>query len=51
MRRISNKQYKCPGCKHSIILTSAEFIEGIAMASCNDCGRDGIAIEEMFLDG
>ncbi len=23
----------------------------LAVASCNDCGRDAFAIEEMFLDG
>jgi transcription elongation factor Elf1 len=51
MRRISTKQYKCPNCKHVILLTSAEFIKGIAVASCNDCGGDGFALEEMFLGG
>jgi transcription elongation factor Elf1 len=49
MRRISDKHYKCPGCKHMILLTSAEFIEGIAVASCADCGRDAFAIEESVL--
>jgi len=51
MRRISDKHYKCPNCKHMILLTNAEFIKGFAVASCNDCGRDAVAIEEMFLDG
>jgi len=51
MRRIFDKHYKCPNCKHEILLTSAEFIEGMAVASCNDCGRGAVAIEEMFLDG
>jgi DNA-directed RNA polymerase subunit RPC12/RpoP len=48
MTKISIKQNKCPHCKHEILLTRAEFIEGIAVASCADCGRDGIAIEELF---
>jgi len=51
MRRISDKKYKCPNCKHTILLTSAEFIEGMAVASCADCGRGTVAIEEIFLDG
>jgi len=51
MRRISDKKYKCPNCKHMILLTRAEFFKGIAVASCADCGRGAIAIEEMFLDG
>lgn len=51
MTRISDKHYKCPNCKHEILLTSAEFIQGMAVASCADCGRDAFAIEEMFLDG
>jgi transcription elongation factor Elf1 len=51
MTRISDKHYKCPNCKHAILLTGAEFIQGIAVASCNGCGRDAFAIEEMFLDG
>jgi transcription elongation factor Elf1 len=46
-----SKLYKCPNCKHAILLTSAEFIEGIAVASCGDCGRDAIAIEERLLKG
>lgn len=48
---ISAKLYKCPNCKHVVLLTGAEFIEGIAAASYADCGRDGIALEEMFLAG
>jgi DNA-directed RNA polymerase subunit RPC12/RpoP len=51
MRRISDKKYKCPNCKHEILLTSAEFIQGMAVTSCTDCGRGAVAIEEMFLDG
>jgi transcription elongation factor Elf1 len=46
-----SKLYKCPNCKHAILLTSAEFFEGIAVASCGDCGRDAIAIEERLLKG
>ena len=37
---------KCPNCKHLIQLRSADFIEGIAMVSCGDCGREAFAIEE-----
>jgi DNA-directed RNA polymerase subunit RPC12/RpoP len=51
MTRISDKHYKCPNCKHEILLTSSEFIQGMAVASCADCGRGAVAIEEMFLDG
>jgi transcription elongation factor Elf1 len=51
MIKIPTKQYKCPNCKHAILLISAEFIKGIAVASCADCGRDGIAIEERLLKG
>jgi transcription elongation factor Elf1 len=42
---ILSQQFKCPHCKHAIILTSADFIKGIAMTSCGDCGRDAFAIE------
>jgi len=38
-------------CKHEILLTSAEFTQGLAAASCTDRGRGAVAIEEMFLDG
>jgi len=51
MRKISTRQNKCPYCKHVILLTSAEFIEGMAVASCGDCGKDAFAVEGMFPDG
>ena len=41
----SARQYKCPDCKHSISITSADFIIGIAMASCGGCGKNAFAIE------
>ncbi|MCZ7358172.1 MAG: hypothetical protein O8C66_01805 [Candidatus Methanoperedens sp.] len=47
----STKQYKCPNCKATISITSADFIKGIAMASCSDCGKDAFAIEEILLKG
>lgn len=43
------KQYKCPKCKHAIPLTNADFIKGVAMVSCGDCGRNAFAIEETLL--
>ncbi|VVB88823.1 Uncharacterised protein [uncultured archaeon] len=43
------RQYKCPNCKHTIQIASADFIKGIAMASCGGCGRDAFAIEETLL--
>ncbi len=46
---ISTKQYRCPNCKHTIPITRADFIKGIAMVSCNDCGIDAFAIEEAML--
>jgi len=47
----SARQYKCPDCKHLISITSADFIKGIAMASCGDCGRNAFAIDEVLLNG
>ena len=41
----STMQYKCPTCKHAIAISSADFIKGIAMTSCGDCGRNAFAIE------
>lgn len=46
----NSRQYKCPGCKNAISLTSADFIKGIAMASCSDCGRNAFAIEDLLLN-
>ncbi|SNQ62842.1 hypothetical protein [Candidatus Methanoperedens nitratireducens] len=46
---ISARQYKCPNCKHMISISNADFIKGIAMASCGGCGRDAFAIEEALL--
>ncbi|CAG0969564.1 MAG: hypothetical protein MPEBLZ_01588 [Candidatus Methanoperedens nitroreducens] len=43
------KRYKCPNCKNTIPLRTADFIKGIAMVSCMDCGRDAFAIEETLL--
>jgi transcription elongation factor Elf1 len=45
----SARRYKCPNCKHTISITNADFIKGIAMASCGGCGRDAFAIEEALL--
>jgi transcription elongation factor Elf1 len=45
----SARQYRCPNCKHAIPITSADFIKGIAMVSCVDCGMDAFAIEEALL--
>lgn len=42
---IDSTWYKCPNCKHLIQLRSADFIKGIAMVSCMDCGRGAFAIE------
>ncbi|MCE8424678.1 MAG: hypothetical protein J5U17_02745 [Candidatus Methanoperedens sp.] len=44
------RQYKCPNCKHSISITSAEFIRGIAMTSCGDCGKNSFAMDEVLLN-
>jgi transcription elongation factor Elf1 len=46
----SIRQYKCPTCKHAITITSADFIKGIAMTSCDDCGRNAFAIEDFLLN-
>ncbi len=43
------KHYVCPNCKQSIPLRSADFINGIAMVSCMDCGRDAFTIEDNLL--
>ncbi len=48
---ISVRQYKCPNCKQAISITSADFIKGIAMTSCGDCGRNAFAIDEVPLNG
>ncbi|HEX7627640.1 MAG TPA: hypothetical protein VF354_01790 [Candidatus Methanoperedens sp.] len=47
----SNRHYKCPNCKHSISVAKGEFIRGIAMTSCGDCGRNAFAIDEGLLNG
>ncbi|MDO8726889.1 MAG: hypothetical protein Q7J35_12540 [Candidatus Methanoperedens sp.] len=47
----SARLYKCPNCKHAISITGADFIKGIAMASCGDCGMNAFAIEEILLNG
>ncbi|MFZ3168780.1 MAG: hypothetical protein WA130_14280 [Candidatus Methanoperedens sp.] len=44
-----DKRYKCPNCKHPIQLRSADFIRGIAMVSCMDCGTGSFTIEETLL--
>jgi len=46
----STRQYKCPTCKHAIAIMSADFINGIAMTSCGDCGRNAFAIEDFILN-
>ncbi|HEX7575981.1 MAG TPA: hypothetical protein VF360_06330 [Candidatus Methanoperedens sp.] len=46
----STQQYKCPNCKHSISIAMGEFIRGIAMTSCGDCGRNSFAIDEVLLN-
>jgi len=43
-------QYKCPTCKHAIAIASADFIKGIAMTSCGDCGRNAFAIEDFLFN-
>ncbi len=45
----SPRQYKCPNCKHVIFVARADFIKGIAVTSCGDCGKDAFAIEEALL--
>ncbi|MCZ7358158.1 MAG: hypothetical protein O8C65_14655 [Candidatus Methanoperedens sp.] len=47
----STQQYKCPNCMQVISITSADFIRGIALASCGDCGRNAFAIDEVLLNG
>ncbi|MFZ3384154.1 MAG: hypothetical protein WA144_09535 [Candidatus Methanoperedens sp.] len=47
----ATRQYKCPNCKHSILIATADFIRGIAMTSCGDCGRNAFAIDEVLLKG
>jgi transcription elongation factor Elf1 len=42
-----NPQYKCPACKNAITITDADFIKGIAMTSCGDCGRNAFTIEDV----
>ncbi len=42
-------QYKCPNCKHVISVTRADFIKGIAVTSCGDCGTNAFAYEESLL--
>jgi DNA-directed RNA polymerase subunit RPC12/RpoP len=42
----STMQYKCPTCKHGISITKADFINGFAVTSCGDCGRNAFAIED-----
>jgi len=46
----STRLYKCPTCKHAITITSADFIKGIAMTSCSDCGGNAFTIEEVLLN-
>jgi len=46
----STMQYKCPTCKHAITIPNADFIKGIAMTSCGDCGRNAFAIEDFLLN-
>jgi len=40
------QHYKCPTCKHVISIKRAEFIKGIAMTSCGDCGSNGFAMDD-----
>jgi transcription elongation factor Elf1 len=46
---ISNKQYKCPKCKHTMPVNKADFIKGVAMVSCGKCGTGSFTIEETLL--
>jgi transcription elongation factor Elf1 len=39
-------QYKCPYCKHRIVITRGDFIKGIAVVSCTYCGNEAFTIEE-----
>ncbi|MCX9012631.1 MAG: hypothetical protein OIN66_16120 [Candidatus Methanoperedens sp.] len=45
----SIKQYKCPRCKHKMPVTRADFIKGVAMISCGNCGKDAFTMEETLL--
>jgi len=45
------QQYKCPTCKHAISITRAEFIKGIAMTSCGECGSNCVAIDDVMSYG
>lgn len=40
---------KCPNCKNIIQLKNSDFIKGIAMVSCADCGKQAFTIEETLL--
>ncbi len=46
---IFTRQYKCPNCKHVLFVRDADFIRGIAVVSCMDCGREAFAIDEVIL--
>lgn len=46
----STMQYKCPTCKHAIAIASADFIKGIAVTSCGDCGSNAFAIEDFSIE-
>ncbi len=46
----STRQYKCPACKHAIPIMNTDFIQGIAMTSCDDCGRNAFAIEDVLFN-
>jgi len=45
----SLRQYKCPTCKNKISITKADFISGIAMTSCGDCGNNVVPIKDVLL--
>lgn len=45
----SIKQYKCPRCKHKMPVTRADFIKGVAMISCGNCGKDAFTMEETLM--
>jgi len=47
---IAARQYKCPNCKHPISIAISDFITGIAMTSCSDCGGNAFAIDEVPWD-
>jgi transcription elongation factor Elf1 len=46
---ISDKQYKCPKCKHKMPVDKADFIKGVAMVSCGKCGTGSFTLEETLL--